>query len=55
MRNGLVSPAVLISVGGVLLANNLLPDFDLGRWWPLILIGIGLAWLLDRYIRRLSR
>jgi phage shock protein C len=40
-RGGLVGGLLLISIGGFFLLRQLLPDLDLGAWWPLILIGIG--------------
>lgn len=38
---------VLIVVGGFLLLRNFVPELHLGRFWPLLLIGIGL-WLVWR-------
>ena len=49
------SPVVMICIGGVLLANNFVPGFDIGRWWPLVVIGTGAGWLLERYCKRLCR
>lgn len=37
---------VLIVIGGLLLLDNIFPRFDFGLWWPVILIGIGVALLL---------
>lgn len=38
---------LLISIGAILLAHNFMPDFELERYWPLILIGIGFAILFS--------
>jgi len=41
-RHGsLVGGIVLIVIGLLFLANNLLPDFRFGDYWPLILVAIG--------------
>ena len=37
---------VLIVIGGLLLLDNIFPRFEFGHWWPVILIGIGVALLL---------
>ena len=55
MIRGLAGPVVLIWLGGMFLVNNLLPRFDLGRWWPAVFVGIGLGLLLDRCCNRSSR
>jgi Domain of unknown function (DUF5668) len=55
MRRGLVTPVILICTGGLLLANNVLPDFNLGHWWPVAVIGFGTALLLDRFCNRPPR
>ncbi len=55
MRRGLVTPVILICTGGLLLANNVLPDFNLGQWWPVVVIGLGTVLLLDRFCNRQSR
>ena len=38
--------AILIVVGVLFLLDNLVPRFDLGTYWPLILIAIGVAIIL---------
>ena len=38
--------AILIVVGLLILLDNLVPRFDLGTYWPLILIAIGVAIIL---------
>jgi len=35
--------ALLVFLGVLLLLDNLVPRFDFGSYWPLILIGIGVA------------
>jgi hypothetical protein len=55
MRRGLVTPVILICTGGLLLANNVLPDFNLGHWWPVVVIGFGTVLLLDRLCNPPSR
>ena len=52
MKRNLASPIVLICIGCAFLAHNMLPGFDIGRWWPVILIAVGLSWLADRGMRR---
>jgi hypothetical protein len=55
-RNNLGFAVVLIALGIVLLVMIRRPDFDpwraLGRYWPLILIFIGLGKLLDHLLNR---
>ncbi len=55
MGTGVAGPFTAICVGGVLLANNFIPEFDVSRWWPLLLIGGGSMLLLDRYCARRRR
>ena len=45
-KGGLIGGLVLVAVGLLFLANNLLPDFRFGDYWPVILIviGAGLLW-----------
>ena len=38
---------ILIAFGIIFLADNFLPRFDFGDFWPLILIGIGAGLLLN--------
>lgn len=38
---------ILIALGAIFLANNYLPDFDIERFWPIILIGIGFSILFS--------
>jgi hypothetical protein len=52
-RRSLVGPLILISVGLLFLMFNFVPDFDpwpvLARFWPLLLIFLGLGKLWDYY------
>jgi phage shock protein C len=45
-QGGLVGGLVLIVLGLIFLADNLIPGFSFSDYWPLILvaIGIGLLW-----------
>ena len=49
MRSNVTGPIILIVLGCLLLANNLLPEFELGRvihhWWPVALIALGISLL----------
>jgi len=40
-RGALIGGLVLILIGAFFLVRQLLPAIDLGAWWPLILVGIG--------------
>jgi len=44
--SNLIGGAVLIVLGLLFLANNLIPEFHFGDYWPLILvvIGVGILW-----------
>jgi DUF4097 and DUF4098 domain-containing protein YvlB len=50
-RSSIVGPIILILVGALFLANTLRPDIPmlefLGRFWPFLLIGWGLARLVE--------
>ncbi|GEM_PF-6449259 len=41
-RHGLFAGIVLIVIGGLFLAANLL-SFPISQWWPLILVVVGIA------------
>lgn len=45
-QGSLIAGSVLILLGALFLADEFLPDFDFGRYWPLILIFIGIGLLL---------
>lgn len=47
-RGGITAGIVLIVIGGLFLANNFLPGFDLWRLWPVILIAIGVSIMIRR-------
>lgn len=55
-RGSIVGPIVLIGLGVLFLMATLLPDFNLwpllGRYWPLILIFIGLGQIADYFLNR---
>jgi len=38
---------ILITLGVIFLAHNYLPDFDIERFWPIILIAIGISILFS--------
>jgi phage shock protein PspC (stress-responsive transcriptional regulator) len=40
----------LVAVGAFLLIRNLMPDLGLGRFWPLLLVGLG-VWLVYQAVR----
>ena len=52
MKNNLVPALILIILGALLLANNLIPEFriwaTLIQWWPVALIALGVSLLLKR-------
>jgi hypothetical protein len=55
-RRSMVGPLVLITIGALFLAANFYPNFDpwwtLARYWPLILIFIGVGRIWDSYWAR---
>lgn len=57
-RGSIVWAILLIGIGVLFLIANLRPTFDpwwiLGRYWPLLLVAIGLGRLWDHYRRRSS-
>ena len=53
-RSRLLPGLALILIGLVFLLNNLIPWFDIGYLWPLILIVLGVALLLKAHKRGLS-
>jgi len=42
-RGGLIAGMLLILIGGFFLLRQLIPSFDLGAWWPLAAIGLGIV------------
>jgi hypothetical protein len=49
-REGITGGLILISIGAIFLLNNLdiLRIHDLWKYWPVILIAIGVGKLVDR-------
>ena len=44
-RGPLIGGLVLIVIGGFFLLRQFIPAIDLGSWWPLLLVGIGvISW-----------
>jgi len=43
---GTIGGFVLIALGVLFLADNLLPDFRFGDYWPVILVAVGVGILL---------
>jgi len=52
MRTNITGAIILIIVGSLLLADNLIPNFRLGhvlhQWWPLALIVLGISLLFRK-------
>ena len=48
IQRGVVGPGLLVAAGAVLLLNNVIPEFNVGQWWPVFLIVIGAGLLADR-------
>ncbi len=46
-KKSIYAGAFLILLGGIFLLDNFVPRFDFGDFWPLILIGIGIAIILN--------
>jgi phage shock protein C len=42
-RGGLIAGLLLIVLGGFFLLRQLIPAFDLGAWWPVAAIGLGIV------------
>jgi phage shock protein PspC (stress-responsive transcriptional regulator) len=47
--------AFLIFLGGIFLLDNFVPRFHFGDFWPVILIGIGLAIIMNAKNKTLTR
>lgn len=41
-RGGLIAGLVLILVGSFFLVRQFMPSIDLGLWWPVVAIGLGI-------------
>jgi hypothetical protein len=52
MKSNLVPALILIVLGALLLADNLIPEFriwsTLFKWWPVLLIALGISMLAKR-------
>ncbi len=52
MKSNVLSAIILIVLGALLLANNLIPEFriwaTLFKWWPVLLIALGVSLLARR-------
>ncbi len=46
-RGGIVGGVILVLLGLAFLAQEFIPNLDIGRFWPLILVVIGGALLLS--------
>ena len=42
----LIAGIVLIVMGTLFLADEFLPDFDFGKYWPVLLVAVGVALLI---------
>lgn len=42
-RGGLIAGLVLIVIGGFFLVRQIVPAIDLGLWWPIAAIGLGVV------------
>jgi hypothetical protein len=51
----LVFGVILILIGGFLLLRQMYPLFDIGRFWPLIFVLIGVALLATSFGRRAAQ
>lgn len=45
-RGGLIAGLVLISLGAIFMARQLIPAFDFGAWWPILAIGLGIVFVV---------
>ena len=46
-RHGLTGPILLIALGSMFLVGQFVPAWGVGKTWPILLIVIGLAKLLE--------
>lgn len=49
------TPYILIGLGVLFMFNNFLPDFDMGKFWPLILIAIGVYQIANPRQKRIKQ
>ena len=52
MRGNLIGGLVLITIGGIFLADQFIPRIDFGDLWPVVLIVIGIALLINAFGRK---
>jgi phage shock protein PspC (stress-responsive transcriptional regulator) len=45
-NGGLVAGLVLILIGGFFLVRQVVPSVDLGFWWPIVAIGLGILLII---------
>ncbi len=50
-RGAIVGGLILVLLGLAFLAQELVPDLDIGRFWPVILVVIGAALILSSFRR----
>jgi phage shock protein PspC (stress-responsive transcriptional regulator) len=48
-QGSVIAGSILILLGGLFLAEEFLPDFDFEKYWPLILIFIGIGLLIGAF------
>jgi len=46
-KKSIYAGAFLIVLGGIFLLDNFVPHFHIGDFWPLVLIGLGIAIILN--------
>lgn len=51
-RSNTVGGVVLVVLGCLFLASNLIPEFDFHDYWPVILIAVGAGLLWNSYRRK---
>jgi phage shock protein C len=52
MRGNLIGGLVLITIGGIFLVDQFIPRIDFGDLWPVVLIVIGIALLINAFGRK---
>lgn len=45
-KGSIIAGVILIALGALFLADEFLPRFDFGKYWPLLLVAIGVALLV---------
>jgi len=46
-RSGLTWPVVLITLGAILLLDQFMPGWGIGKTWPVLLVAVGVVKLLE--------